>query len=129
MWRRLPGAYRMLGGKLKSLAEGLSALLMRMKKGLQAYKLVSLFKYGAAGRIRTHDPLVRSQVLYPTELQPRKEVYYSIEVLRCASILCFFHHFVVDGAKLVLWRDIFSPLLGRCYTFVPKANGKSVRKA
>ncbi len=27
---------------------------------------------GAAGRIRTHDPLVRSQVLYPTELQPRK---------------------------------------------------------
>ena len=25
---------------------------------------------GAAGRIRTHDPLVRSQVLYPTELQP-----------------------------------------------------------
>ena len=27
-------------------------------------------KSGAAGRIRTHDPLVRSQVLYPTELQP-----------------------------------------------------------
>jgi hypothetical protein len=27
---------------------------------------------GAAGRIRTHDPLVRSQVLYPTELQPRE---------------------------------------------------------
>ena len=26
--------------------------------------------FGAAGRIRTHDPLVRSQVLYPTELQP-----------------------------------------------------------
>src|SRR5690606_7616397 len=33
------------------------------------------FKYGAAGRIRTHDPLVRSQVLYPTELQPlRNEI-------------------------------------------------------
>src|SRR5690625_708839 len=30
-------------------------------------------KYGAAGRIRTHDPLVRSQVLYPTELQPRRK--------------------------------------------------------
>ena len=31
-------------------------------------------KYGgAAGRIRTHDPLVRSQVLYPTELQPREK--------------------------------------------------------
>jgi hypothetical protein len=28
------------------------------------------FQDGAAGRIRTHDPLVRSQVLYPTELQP-----------------------------------------------------------
>ena len=27
-------------------------------------------KLGAAGRIRTHDPLVRSQILYPTELQP-----------------------------------------------------------
>ena len=27
---------------------------------------------GAAGRNRTHDPLVRSQVLYPTELQPHK---------------------------------------------------------
>jgi hypothetical protein len=28
------------------------------------------WRFGAAGRIRTHDPLVRSQVLYPTELQP-----------------------------------------------------------
>ena len=26
---------------------------------------------GAPGRIRTHDPLVRSQVLYPTELRAR----------------------------------------------------------
>ena len=26
------------------------------------------FLSGAPGRIRTHDPLVRSQVLYPTEL-------------------------------------------------------------
>ena len=26
-------------------------------------------KFGAPGRIRTHDPLVRSQVLYPTELR------------------------------------------------------------
>src|SRR6185312_9781527 len=29
-----------------------------------------LYKVGAAGRNRTHDPLVRSQVLYPAELQP-----------------------------------------------------------
>ncbi len=34
---------------------------------------------GAAGRIRTHDPLVRSQVLYPTELQPREERDYTME--------------------------------------------------
>ena len=30
-------------------------------------------EYGAPGRIRTRDPLVRSQVLYPTEL-PAREV-------------------------------------------------------
>ena len=29
-------------------------------------------RFGAAGRNRTHDPLVRSQVLYPAELQPPK---------------------------------------------------------
>ena len=29
------------------------------------------FESGAPGRIRTHDPLVRSQVLYPTELRAR----------------------------------------------------------
>ena len=28
--------------------------------------------YGAPGRIRTSDPLVRSQVLYPTELRARE---------------------------------------------------------
>ncbi len=30
---------------------------------------------GAPGRIRTHDPLVRSQVLYPTELRARIRNY------------------------------------------------------
>ena len=35
---------------------------------------------GAAGRNRTHDPLVRSQVLYPAELQPRKTKLYTIFV-------------------------------------------------
>jgi hypothetical protein len=29
--------------------------------------------FGAPGRIRTHDPLVRSQVLYPTELRALEE--------------------------------------------------------
>ena len=31
---------------------------------------LAFVKTGAAGRNRTHDPLVRSQVLYPAELQP-----------------------------------------------------------
>src|SRR5690606_35716268 len=38
---------------------------------------------GAAGRIRTHDPLVRSQVLYPTELQPPKKRNYNINFFPC----------------------------------------------
>jgi hypothetical protein len=33
-------------------------------------------KIGAPGRIRTHDPLVRSQVLYPTELRARRPRSY-----------------------------------------------------
>ncbi len=34
---------------------------------------VVLWEYGAPGEIRTPDPLVRSQVLYPTELRARNE--------------------------------------------------------
>jgi hypothetical protein len=41
-----------------------------MTKGSASFHLLTLVISGAAGRIRTHDPLVRSQVLYPTELQP-----------------------------------------------------------
>jgi hypothetical protein len=40
-------------------------------KGLAGANLLTLVIFGAAGRNRTHDPLVRSQVLYPAELQPR----------------------------------------------------------
>ena len=40
--------------------------------------LTDPFEYGAAGRNRTHDPLVRSQVLYPAELQPRRKTLYII---------------------------------------------------
>ncbi len=39
-------------------------------KGLVDANLLTLLSFGAAGRNRTHDPLVRSQVLYPAELQP-----------------------------------------------------------
>ncbi|CAN0619029.1 conserved protein of unknown function [Burkholderia multivorans] len=43
---------------------------------LRGSTLPKIRKGGAAGRIRTHDPLVRSQVLYPTELQPHAKRYY-----------------------------------------------------
>jgi hypothetical protein len=39
--------------------------------------------YGAPGRIRTHDPLVRSQVLYPTELRALELINFCFrELLR-----------------------------------------------
>ena len=41
------------------------------KKKKPAIRRLQAFQYGAAGRNRTHDPLVRSQVLYPAELQPQ----------------------------------------------------------
>lgn len=44
----------------------------KKKNRLGAYahkRLILLLYFGAPGRIRTHDPLVRSQVLYPTELR------------------------------------------------------------
>jgi hypothetical protein len=34
--------------------------------------MITGFRYGAAERIRTPDQLVRSQLLYPTELPPHK---------------------------------------------------------
>ena len=68
-----------LGEDVYFMEEVASALLKRFflqnqrltrtadkKKGPQTADL-NLFD-GAPGRIRTHDPLVRSQVLYPTEL-------------------------------------------------------------
>jgi hypothetical protein len=36
---------------------------------------------GAPGAIRTPDPLVRSQVLYPTELRALKNIYHAIDNL------------------------------------------------
>ncbi len=38
--------------------------------------LISFSFFGAPGRIRTHDPLVRSQVLYPTELRAQRAASY-----------------------------------------------------
>lgn len=39
------------------------------KKNHQNLKILMILQYGAPGEIRTPDPLVRSQVLYPTELR------------------------------------------------------------
>ena len=39
----------------------------------RTWRQVVLWEYGAPGEIRTPDPLVRSQVLYPTELRARYE--------------------------------------------------------
>ncbi len=55
-------------------AEAVKCKKARLSTGLFTFKL------GAPGRIRTHDPLVRSQVLYPTELRALKKkiIAYSI---------------------------------------------------
>ena len=36
------------------------------------YKVLRLFSSGAIGAIRTRDPLLRRQMLYPAELQPQQ---------------------------------------------------------
>jgi hypothetical protein len=47
-----------------------SMKLDSIKKGISCY--ANPFNNGAPGAIRTPDPLVRSQVLYPTELRALK---------------------------------------------------------
>ena len=42
---------------------------------------------GAPGRIRTHDPLVRSQVLYPTELRALETIYCYQTVVTSREII------------------------------------------
>ena len=44
------------------------------------------YQNGAPGKIRTPDPLVRSQVLYPTELQAHKQ-YNILLVIRMTIIV------------------------------------------
>ena|GEM_PF-662527 len=53
---------------------------IQLSYGRQLHKLVVLTVYGAPGEIRTPDRLVRSQVLYPTELRARgtQSTYYLI---------------------------------------------------
>ena len=53
---------------------------IQLSYGRQLHKLVVLIVCGAPGEIRTPDRLVRSQVLYPTELRARgtQSTYFSI---------------------------------------------------
>ena len=53
-------------GSGRQIHEGLTAVLAA---GRAEARLTNNLMLGAPGRIRTHDPLVRSQVLYPTELR------------------------------------------------------------
>jgi hypothetical protein len=43
----------------------------RPTKGVTPVTPLTIIAYGAPGMIRTCDPLIRSQVLYPTELRVR----------------------------------------------------------
>ena len=45
---------------------------------------------GGLGRIRTPDPLIRSQVLYPTELPIRVTGDLDVDHLRCKAQFKFF---------------------------------------
>lgn len=57
-------------GPTSQMVEGDFTVFPRSRKKLYA-NVQAVDLYGAPGEIRTPDPLVRSQVLYPTELQAR----------------------------------------------------------
>jgi hypothetical protein len=54
-----------IAGAMAERREGPDAAMKKARSCDLAFRIS-----GAAGRNRTHDPLVRSQVLYPAELQP-----------------------------------------------------------
>src|SRR6478609_8255187 len=81
-WRRLPKGRHIVAAIAAGVCllayEVAGAKLGHQRKGpASSLKQALACSSGAAGRIRTHDPLVRSQVLYPTELQPRRARNYS----------------------------------------------------
>mgnify|MGYP003588796898 CR=1 FL=1 len=84
----LLGSDRERGGKKPS---------QKTKKPLAKEWLICFFKKlrGAPGAIRTPDPLVRSQVLYPTELRAQRnlEAANSIDEVRFAQ--AFFEFFCI----------------------------------
>ena len=60
------------------------------KKNHQNFKILMTFQYGAPGEIRTPDPLVRSQVLYPTELRVRIQLTLFLNIVRCGGYYTVF---------------------------------------
>ena len=66
-----PATTRLEGGCSIQLSYG-RMLFGLTYEGLAVLLMQSLILYGAPGEIRTPDPLVRSQILYPTELRARE---------------------------------------------------------
>jgi hypothetical protein len=56
---------------------------LQSSKDQMLYRLHVIEKYGAPGEIRTPDPLVRSQMLYPAELRARKGIVTRILATNC----------------------------------------------
>ena len=74
-----------------------SLWVQEKNKGLMFFNIKPL-EFGAPGRIRTRDPLVRSQVLYPTELPARENV-----IMRDSdsSVKSFFEKIKKHGQKAI----------------------------
>jgi hypothetical protein len=66
--------------------------MLSNKKGQLLYG-IGLSANGAPGEIRTPDPLVRSQVLYPTELRARSQ--------KCSDFLDHLRREITDTLKLI----------------------------
>ena len=68
-------------------------------------------KYGAPGRIRTSDPLVRSQILYPTELR----ALGSLSRTRTCDPMINSHllyQLSYQGKRLATWSGILKMKVG-----------------
>jgi hypothetical protein len=64
-------------------------LLVRIKVNNPYISIISLVNGGAPEGIRTPDPLIRSQVLYPAEL-PAHYKYYKLKTTKRKLFIYFF---------------------------------------
>ena len=60
--------------------------MVAMKKKKELAIMLTPCLNGAPGAIRTPDPLVRSQVLYPTELRAPKKIYHANDHLTASHL-------------------------------------------